>query len=117
DVKYKTWTGAAAAADMYQLLVHCSAFDCNHAFLVYPADHFAVRNLGLAATGAAVHLFALDLRDLSNSIRQMVSVLGMGTADTLLGIHSAAAQADSNEAVKEVEQEGADEVRADGSGA
>ena len=36
DVKYKNWSGTAVASDLYQLLVHTSAFSGITSFLVFP---------------------------------------------------------------------------------
>ena len=85
DVKYKTWDGSAAAGDVYQLLVHAAAFNCARAFLLYPSDHFAARRLGRAATGADVHLFAVDVRRMQDGIKMVATELGLedGAQDQL----------------------------------
>jgi 5-methylcytosine-specific restriction endonuclease McrBC regulatory subunit McrC len=62
DVKYKEWRASAEESDIYQLLVHARAFACDKAFLVFPHDRFDFKFLGLAATGAQMWLFAVDIR-------------------------------------------------------
>lgn len=76
DVKYKTWDGSATAGDLYQLLVHAAAFACEHAFLVFPSDRFAVRCLGPSATGCDVRFFAVDVRDLRGDLEALGAHLG-----------------------------------------
>ena len=75
DVKYKAWDGSAAAGDVYQLLVHAAAFECRHAFLVFPSDRFEVRRLGRAATDCDVIFFAVDVRNLSRDVDSLVTEL------------------------------------------
>jgi len=77
DVKYKTWDMSAAAGDVYQLLVHAAAFECRHAFLVFPSDRFEVRRLGDAATGCDVMFFAVDIRNLRRDVGLLVAELGI----------------------------------------
>ncbi len=77
DVKYKTWTGTAIAGDIYQLLVHASAFRTTTAFLVFPSDCFLERRLGAAVTGATTSLFSVDVRDLSSGLSAVLNALGL----------------------------------------
>ena len=79
DVKYKNWTGAAVASDIYQLLVHTSAFSGRISFLVYPHDEYQEISLGEAVTGADTWLFALDVRDLGDGVTRMAAALGLDT--------------------------------------
>ena len=68
DVKYKEWTGSADESDIYQLLVHTSAFECDKSFLVFPHDRFEFKSLGRAATGAQTWLFAVDIQQLKQGL-------------------------------------------------
>lgn len=77
DVKYKEWSGAASAPDLYQLLVHASANQSETAFLVFPDDSFSHRSLGHAVTGAGTHLFAVDVRALDVDLKSVVERLGI----------------------------------------
>ena len=80
DVKYKNWTGAAVASDIYQLLVHALAFSGTVSFLVYPHDEYQAISLGEAVTGTDTWLFALDVRDLGDGVTRMAAALGLETA-------------------------------------
>ena len=80
DVKYKSWTGEAAASDIYQLLVHAAAFGGAVCFLVYPHDEYQEVDVGEAVTGANTWLFALDVQDLSSGVARMVGVLGLSVS-------------------------------------
>lgn len=73
DVKYKEWTASASESDIYQLLVHTQAFDCDKAFLVFPHDRFEVKFLGLAATGAQTWLFAVDVQKLHQQLGELIA--------------------------------------------
>lgn len=77
DVKYKAWTRSASSADLYQLLVHATAFDSAVAFLIYPSDRFEEVELSEATTGARVWLFAIDVRSIASDLRRVQSALGM----------------------------------------
>ena len=83
DVKYKNWAGAAAASDIYQLLVHTSAFSGTVSFLVYPHDEYQAISLGEAVTGTDTWLFALDVRNLGDGVTRMADALGL---DTSIGV-------------------------------
>lgn len=85
DVKYKVWSSAADAGDLYQLLVHSAAFGANSAFLVYPSDSFAERALGPAVTGATTRLFAVDLLNLGQDVERMANALGLTTTLDAIG--------------------------------
>jgi 5-methylcytosine-specific restriction endonuclease McrBC regulatory subunit McrC len=69
DVKYKDWSGAPAAADLYQLLVHAATYDAALGFLIYPHDRYEFRHLGESSTGCDTWLFAGDVRDLRSSLK------------------------------------------------
>lgn len=75
DVKYKTWDRNAGASDIYQLLVHATAFGSDNAFLVFPDDAFDEVDLGLATTGATTRLFAVDVRDLPGDLARVLDHL------------------------------------------
>ena len=78
DVKYKNWLGTAVASDLYQLLVHTSAFSGSTSFLVFPHDEYQARSLGEAVTGPDAWLFALDVSNLTDSVARMAGDLGGG---------------------------------------
>jgi 5-methylcytosine-specific restriction endonuclease McrBC regulatory subunit McrC len=80
DVKYKTWTRTASPSDLYQLLVHASAFDSARAFLVYPSDRFDQVEMKVATTGAQVWLFAIDIRSIASDLRRVCSQLAIPTS-------------------------------------
>jgi 5-methylcytosine-specific restriction endonuclease McrBC regulatory subunit McrC len=82
DVKYKTWDASAVAADLYQLLVHASAFGSHNAFLVFPGDAFEEVELGVAATGAATRLFAVDVRDFPSELSRLLDLVAAPVAVT-----------------------------------
>ncbi|MGW3897434.1 5-methylcytosine restriction system specificity protein McrC [Micromonospora profundi] len=71
DAKYKEWEGSASASDLYQVLIHASAFEAKQAFLVYPANHFFETALGKSVTGVPTTLFAVDVRQLEAGVRQL----------------------------------------------
>lgn len=77
DVKYKRWSGSPKAADVYQLLVHASAFNAQRAFLIYPGDSFETVEFGTASTGAAMTAYTLDVRDLPCQIARLLGDLDM----------------------------------------
>lgn len=77
DVKYKTWSATASAADVYQLLVHSTSFNSPVCFLVYPSDSFELRYLGKATTGARTWLFSIDVRDLTGDLCRVLSEIGL----------------------------------------
>lgn len=80
DVKYKQWNRLPGASDVYQLLVHASAFAATRAFLVFPADDFEVQVLGDAVTGARASVYGVDVRNLDNHIIAMLQDLGVLSA-------------------------------------
>lgn len=90
DVKYKQWSGLPPASDIYQLLVHASAFGAKRGFLVFPTDNFETRNLGDAVTGTRVTIYGLDVRVLDQHIVTMMQDLGLLPALSLdlSGTHS-----------------------------
>jgi 5-methylcytosine-specific restriction endonuclease McrBC regulatory subunit McrC len=75
DVKYKEWTASVDESDIYQLLVHARAFECNKAFLVFPHDRFEFKFLGVAATGAHTWLFAVDIRLLRQELARCIETM------------------------------------------
>ncbi|MBF0170819.1 MAG: hypothetical protein HQK87_07005 [Nitrospinae bacterium] len=75
DVKYKNWTGRASPADIYQLLVHTAAYKGASAFLVFPGERFEVRDMGSSVTGAETRLFAVDVRNLGEGLRNLLTEL------------------------------------------
>lgn len=77
DAKYKDWVGLASSADLYELLVHASAFGASKAFLVFPHNSFEAVDLGESANGIHTWIFAVDVTDLRTSVEQMYSTLGL----------------------------------------
>lgn len=77
DVKYKEWTGRASASDVYQLLVHASAFETDCCFLVFPSDRYEMRELGGSVTGALTWLFAIDIRAMDRDLRLAMDATGL----------------------------------------
>ena len=77
DVKYKNWSGSAKASDIYQLLVHAAAFGGSIAFLVFPHDKYELRHLGVSATGCATWLAGIDVRNLDEDIRQLLTNIAL----------------------------------------
>ncbi|MEV4722670.1 5-methylcytosine restriction system specificity protein McrC [Micromonospora humida] len=77
DAKYKRWEGSASASDLYQLLIHASAFGSEQAFLVYPSNHFSETALGKSVTGMPTTLFAVDVRQLESGVRQLCHRMGL----------------------------------------
>lgn len=75
DAKYKQWVAGADRGDLYQLLVHASAFGAPVAFLVYPGEAFDARELGMAVTGSNVWLFCVDLADPRTGLRAALDLL------------------------------------------
>ncbi|MFI2649660.1 hypothetical protein [Micromonospora fulviviridis] len=80
DAKYKAWESLASASDLYQLLVHASAFDAQKAFLVYPSSQFSERELGKSVTGTSTVLFAIDVRQLESGVGQLCRRIGLHSA-------------------------------------
>lgn len=77
DIKYKDWNGSADASDVYQLLVHASAFQTDCCFLIFPGDRYESRELGSSVTGAMTWLFAVDIRALDRDLRKVVEATGL----------------------------------------
>jgi hypothetical protein len=77
DAKYKTWSGKADAADVYQLLTHARALETSEAFLVYAHDNFDEIDLGTTADGIRVRLFAIDVRDIKTGADRILTLLGV----------------------------------------
>ena len=75
DAKYKNWSGSPARSDVYQLLVHGSAFGSPVCFLAYASDTYQSVFLGQSVTGAAVHVYALDVTNLEHSVAAMLDDL------------------------------------------
>lgn len=75
DVKYKSLGGAPGAADLYQLLAHATSLGSQRSFLVYPSDTFRHLSLGVSATGVAVDVFAVNLRDIQDGTARIVDTL------------------------------------------
>lgn len=92
DVKYKQWSGSPKAQDLYQLLVHASAFNARGAFLVYPGETFEAVEFGIASTGAITTAYTLDVRDLPRQIRLLLERLEIVSV-TSEAIHGDAAAA------------------------
>lgn len=81
DVKYKSWDGGPAHSDIYQLLVHASAFGARECFLVYPSTSFEIADFGVASTGARVRAFSVDVRALARDLSRLLKTLGVPVAD------------------------------------
>lgn len=77
DAKYKTWAGHADTADVYQLLAHARALETKEAFLVYPHDTFEQIDLGETPDGIMVRLFAVDVRDVVDGSRRVLTRIGV----------------------------------------
>jgi 5-methylcytosine-specific restriction endonuclease McrBC regulatory subunit McrC len=77
DVKYKDWAPDALIdrGDLYQLLVHTSAYGARRAFLVYPSERFEVLELGAAVTGADVFAFGFAVTDLAESSKAFIEYM------------------------------------------
>lgn len=72
DVKYKTWSPAGEASDVYQVLAHAVAHRARIAFIVYVDDTFQVKDLGPTLDGIRVILFAADPRKLLEHLGRAV---------------------------------------------
>lgn len=81
DVKYKAVGTTASAADIYQLLVHATAFEAREAFLVFPDRVFAMRELGASSAGPRVQIFTLDVASLDEHVSMLVGSLRNGRRD------------------------------------
>jgi 5-methylcytosine-specific restriction endonuclease McrBC regulatory subunit McrC len=77
DVKYKSWSGAASADDIYQLLVHAATFGSSVGFLVFPGESLEIHELGFSSTGCRTWLFVVDVRALEEHLKNSFSVLGL----------------------------------------
>lgn len=77
DVKYKEWTGSANEDDIYQLLVHASAFQSPLSFLIFPGDTFNVYELGSSSTGSIVWLFSIDVCAIELGLREALIKMGL----------------------------------------
>lgn len=77
DVKYKQWSGSPKAPDLYQLLIHASAFNARRAFLVYPGESFGTVEFGIASTGAATTAYTLDIQNITHQIGVLLENLIM----------------------------------------
>lgn len=80
DVKYKAIDEGPSASDVYQLLVHATAFGADEAFLVYPSDTFSCVDLGTSAAGPRVRVFTVDARELGDHLQQVLLTLGVPRA-------------------------------------
>jgi len=77
DAKYKEWSGDARSQDLYQLLVHASAFGSTRCFLLLPAGSFQAIKLGHSRTGAETWMFGADIHDLRGSLCRVLETLGV----------------------------------------
>jgi 5-methylcytosine-specific restriction endonuclease McrBC regulatory subunit McrC len=75
DAKFKLVQQMVAPDDLYQLLVHAAAFGARTAFLVYPHDSFEVADQGIAATGAQVYRFTVNIAKLKENIASLVAII------------------------------------------
>jgi 5-methylcytosine-specific restriction endonuclease McrBC regulatory subunit McrC len=100
DVKYKEWSAAAEASDLYQLLIHARVFNGDRAFLIYPSDSFAEVRLGSAVTGCETWLFAVDVRDLDTGLRRICESMSISTREA--GLDSDLSRSTYNQELKSV---------------
>jgi 5-methylcytosine-specific restriction endonuclease McrBC regulatory subunit McrC len=77
DVKYKSLEGRPEESDLYQLIVHATAFQADEAFLVYPGDAYTCTELGTSSAGPRVRVFTVSLRDLGGHMRHLLQELGI----------------------------------------
>jgi 5-methylcytosine-specific restriction endonuclease McrBC regulatory subunit McrC len=77
DAKYKTWGGHPDAADVYQLVAHARALETREAFLVYAHEEFDQVDLGITSDGIHVRVFAVDVRDVADGARRILTGLGV----------------------------------------
>ena len=82
DVKYKDWAGGVVQPDVYQLLVHASAYQANECFLVFPSDTFSEPDLGPSSVGPRVQLFAVDVRRMNEDLSLIMGRIGVPFAMT-----------------------------------
>lgn len=80
DVKYKEMDKFPLASDVYQLIVHTTAFASSEAFLVYPGDTFSYFELGTSSAGPRVCIFTVDIRTLHVHMGRVLSIIGVPTA-------------------------------------
>jgi 5-methylcytosine-specific restriction endonuclease McrBC regulatory subunit McrC len=81
DVKYKYWSGSADASDLYQLLIHASAFNAERTFLVFPSDSYSEICLGRAVSGPMTWLFAVDVRNLEAGLTAACGTMSIATRE------------------------------------
>lgn len=77
DVKYKVWEDYPDEHDLYQLLVHASAYDAKCAFLVYPHDTWIIRDLGVAATGCRTWIVGIDITNMGAGLKTALEAMGV----------------------------------------
>lgn len=77
DVKYKVWEDDPDEHDLYQLLVHASAYDAKCAFLVYPHDRWVMRDLGVAATGCRTWIVGIDIINMEAGLKAALEAMGV----------------------------------------
>jgi 5-methylcytosine-specific restriction endonuclease McrBC regulatory subunit McrC len=87
DAKFKLPNTTVEPSDLYQLIVHASAFDATEAFLLYPDDSFQSADLGVTNTGIRVRSFTVDLRNLPASLMQLLTLVAPGIMPN--GLHPA----------------------------
>jgi hypothetical protein len=76
DVKYKdVGDKSIDSGDLYQLLVHASAYAADRAFLVYPGDKTSIVEIGDACTGVKVIRCVVDLQSITDGISEIVQKL------------------------------------------
>ena len=77
DAKYKQWSSLPSASDVYQLLVHASAFSSEHAFLVFPCERFEAVDLGCSVTGIRTIAYGVNVCRLDEGVREVLEHLGL----------------------------------------
>lgn len=74
DVKFKEWDSAEVPStnDLYQLLVHASAFAASLAFFVYPGDEWTLLDLGICTTGTRVLAFRVSVLNFERDMKRLI---------------------------------------------
>lgn len=75
DTKYKDLEENPDQGDLYQLVVHMSAFAAPLGVLVYPAESYGLRFLGSVEGGGKIYVALCGLATLRNDVRNMLQDL------------------------------------------
>lgn len=83
DMKHKDLDKSPSNPDIYQLMAHARAWEVRKAALVFPSNEFSETDLGMSRLAVAIQVFTVDIGDLLDSAKQVISSMSMSSATGL----------------------------------